>query len=246
MGSAQKRRAGAFLEQAAEFYGAASERRPMARPTLYYYSFLNLAKVLLELKGRSVATRITHGISHKNPQVKTPSWSTAELSVSDGVFKEFASALGGVKPLQKSYRVGQLMQQVVGVHQVWQDVTARSSRFVSVDLSMERATATSDVLLIARLHAEGTRAREIGDANATRLQLHRTTVPVGEKDDGIILRYEGDLVPVAKGKQSGHQARAATLSASLKSDVHMILGAGDQVRFYLMTSERTRSIACTN
>src|SRR3990170_594668 len=55
-------RAAAFIDQAYEFYEAAQNPRLSSRPLLYYYSFLNLAKVLLACRGVRIPVNARHGI----------------------------------------------------------------------------------------------------------------------------------------------------------------------------------------
>ena len=51
--SAQRAEALAYIAQAADFYEAAPSPHLSSKPPLYYYSFMNLVKVLLALKGTS-------------------------------------------------------------------------------------------------------------------------------------------------------------------------------------------------
>src|SRR5881409_2856336 len=51
----------AYVDQAFEFYEAASNPRFSSRPMLYYYSFLNLAKVLLLHRRMKFPPLLDHG-----------------------------------------------------------------------------------------------------------------------------------------------------------------------------------------
>ncbi len=52
-----------FIDQAFEFFTAASNPNLASRPLLYYYAFLNLAKAALLIEGVQLPTTVTHGIS---------------------------------------------------------------------------------------------------------------------------------------------------------------------------------------
>lgn len=60
-----------YIEQASEFYHAAAGGKPNTAPLLYYYSFLNLAKALCELRKPGLHTRrecYSHGLGWRpNP-----------------------------------------------------------------------------------------------------------------------------------------------------------------------------------
>jgi YaaC-like Protein len=59
----QKRRALAYLEQAFDFFEAATTPRLGSKPLLYYYSFLNLAKVALLINNIDFPPSVYHGIT---------------------------------------------------------------------------------------------------------------------------------------------------------------------------------------
>jgi hypothetical protein len=57
-----------YVQQASEFYQAASSAKPNTAPLIYYYSFLNLAKALCELRNPGFHRRAecyAHGLSWK-------------------------------------------------------------------------------------------------------------------------------------------------------------------------------------
>lgn len=61
-----------YIEQASEFYHAAAGGKPNTAPLMYYYSFLNLAKALCEIRKPSLHERAecySHGLSWRpNPK----------------------------------------------------------------------------------------------------------------------------------------------------------------------------------
>lgn len=103
------RQARAYLEQAFEFYAAAENPQLASRPLLYYYSFLNLAKVFLLDSGVSFPPQVTHGIRDPRANVREKlrfegQRVRIEASASDHsrIFPEFANLLGGRRELVTS------------------------------------------------------------------------------------------------------------------------------------------------
>lgn len=63
-------RAVAFLEQAEDFYRTAASSSDSSRPLLYYYAYLNLAKVFMVHQGVELPARMGHGISDPKVNIK--------------------------------------------------------------------------------------------------------------------------------------------------------------------------------
>lgn len=98
----QERAALAYIEQAFEFYEAASNPRTGSKPLLYYYSFLNLAKAALLCERTPIPPVVAHGI--KDPKANVRKRLRLEgqhvridrrLSDHSALFPEFVSLLGG-------------------------------------------------------------------------------------------------------------------------------------------------------
>jgi len=60
---AEAARLHAYIDQAGDFFAAAENPRTGSKPLLYYYSFLNLAKVALRLRGVNLPAKLMHGSS---------------------------------------------------------------------------------------------------------------------------------------------------------------------------------------
>lgn len=60
----------AYLEQAQEFFTAASSPRIRSKPLLYYYAYLNLAKVFLLHRGRTVPPTAKHGMTETTLNIR--------------------------------------------------------------------------------------------------------------------------------------------------------------------------------
>jgi len=127
----------AFLEQARDFFDAAQSHRVSSRPLLYYYSFLNLAKVLLLARRRRLSDTPMHGLA----MVKAGSrggrrFDFQRVRVRKGapgeeVFPELVQALGGSVTDGQKFKVVQLLQQIVGIHSTWAEVAGKCSCFAS-------------------------------------------------------------------------------------------------------------------
>ena len=130
----------AFLEQSQDFFVTASERLA-ANPLLYYYSFLNLGKSLLRLRGIAQSLdHAHHGLTEPPPPPgrRPPPIGRAHLSVRArgqrvNVFPALVRELG-YPWLRNGLRlpISALLAQVVVGHRQWQNATGGSERFFAV------------------------------------------------------------------------------------------------------------------
>lgn len=125
LGKDDAERAYTYVDQAFDFFEAAANPRISSRPLLYYYSFLNLVKVLI-LQKRSIQLPLIarHGITDPGANVKqrlrfagqlvrfkSPARKHSEL------FPELLLALEGEKRLSSGeHRVIHLLAQIPGIH----------------------------------------------------------------------------------------------------------------------------------
>lgn len=133
-------RATAFIDQAFDFFEAASNPRTSSRPLLYYYSFLNLAKVLLLHRKIALPLLVRHGLKDPGANIKKrlrfegqrvlfvrPRPDHSEL------FPEFLTAMGGSLSLcDRSYRVIDMMEQIPGIHRTSCSVSEHEPRFCPI------------------------------------------------------------------------------------------------------------------
>jgi hypothetical protein len=134
-----ERAAVAFIEQAFEFFEAAANPRIGSRPLLYYYSFLNLAKVLLLIRRVKLSVAPKHGLSDPKENVRK----RLQLS-GQGVrflkagrdhselFPEFAKALGTEIKSVREMKVIALLRQIPGIHRTFCKVTGEKPSFLPV------------------------------------------------------------------------------------------------------------------
>lgn len=119
---ADKQKADAYTDQAFEFFEAADNPRLASRPLLYYYAFLNLAKVLILHSGRRLAEASQHGISDpranqrqrlrlEGQQVRVQKTNKSH----NQVFPELIASLNG-QSTSTNYYVLDLFKQVPAIH----------------------------------------------------------------------------------------------------------------------------------
>lgn len=126
----------AFLDQAEDFYRAATAGIS-TNPLLLYYAFLNLAKALIRVRGFTGSLdNAMHGLKVDNNGVELED---SSLVVKDGgnyvnVFGELLEQLGYPRPRNNtSYPVAELLPQVVVGHRIWREAApAHSERFVDL------------------------------------------------------------------------------------------------------------------
>lgn len=118
-------RAAAYIDQAFDFFEAAANPRTSSRPLLYYYSFLNLAKVfILHKRQIQLPLIIKHGITDPRANVKQrlrfPGQQVRFMHVERNhseLFPELILGLEGRSALcGRVFRVSDLMKQIPGIH----------------------------------------------------------------------------------------------------------------------------------
>ncbi|MCP3684825.1 MAG: hypothetical protein GY861_19330 [bacterium] len=142
----------AFIEQAYDFYEAAENPQLGSKPLLYYYSFLNLAKVALILKSILIPVQLKHGISDPGVNGKEEfNLDGQKLHISGRdknkhsmLFPELVIALGGVASTSRDIELLDVLEQIVSIHRVFTQVTSRKNQFVPIK-SIELRTDSSKV-----------------------------------------------------------------------------------------------------
>lgn len=116
----------ALLEQAKHFYQSAEGSPVKSQPLLYYYAFLNLAKIMLVIRDRKLMTaRFHHGVTEKNAGGFTNS--TVELLNRANV-ENVATRLvalfepNGVTLPTGPMKIKELLLHCVGVHRAYCEI----------------------------------------------------------------------------------------------------------------------------
>ncbi len=173
LSKADETKARAFINQAYEFYEAADNPQLGSRPLLYYYSFLNLAKMALLVQGVNLPPSPRHGISdpraNQRTRLRLPGQTVrSEVCAADHsqIFPEVVRALGGNIARQTHFRVDVLLSQIPGVHRTYCRVLNQRPLFVPiVQFSLHRQGQE----IWARLHL----SRSDNDVNVTLRALRR-------------------------------------------------------------------------
>lgn len=132
----------AFVDQAEDYYKAASSSLASAtKPVLYYYCFLNLAKAhILLTKTKENLEKAKHGISEFLPQggnelVDAKLEVFKATSSTNNIFDLFSKSLTGAGIGKKKLKleVRHLLPQVLQGHRVWCSINSETERFISLD-----------------------------------------------------------------------------------------------------------------
>ena len=132
-----------LLEQAKYFYQAAETAPMKSQPLLYYYSFLNIAKIVINLKyplGKGV--EYYHGIETKVTDATT--LKTAEVSFKQyggigstkiSVAKEFLTILGDSIVVPNVTKIEDLLSSCVGIHRTYSETFNKKETFYRLENS---------------------------------------------------------------------------------------------------------------
>lgn len=136
---AEESQAIAFVDQALEFFEAGDNPQLGSRPLLYYYSFLNLAKMFLLVHRVALPPSPRHGISDPRANLRTrlrfPGQSVrAEICAADHsqVFPEFVRLLGCQLQRVRDFGVLSLLSQIPGIHRTYCRVTRSRPCFLPI------------------------------------------------------------------------------------------------------------------
>jgi hypothetical protein len=128
----------AFLQQAEDFYRAASSG-VSTNPVLTYYAFVNLAKALIRVRGYSGSfDRAMHGLTEETAHGGTELVDSEVVAKDTGsgvnIYPELIQRLGYTRPRRNArYPVPELLPQVVVGHRIWRESqTGHTERFVDL------------------------------------------------------------------------------------------------------------------
>jgi hypothetical protein len=195
-------RVAAFVDQAFEFFEAARNPRTSSRPLLYYYSFLNLAKVLLVLKKVKIPLAPRHGV--RDPRENTKSrlqlaGQTVFIEPRDAhrkeLFPEFVEALGGDASEGRKVRIVTLLRQIPGIHRTFCRVTREPPSFMPVK-EFVLLSRTGRVFGRLVLERDDSDVRVTGKRILKRRRFRKALHPV-HADEGRELWFETAEVPGA-------------------------------------------------
>ena len=124
-----------YIEQAQEFFLAASGSKVKSRPVLYYYSYLNLAKAFLLHRDITLPSFPKHGLTERNLNVKERyRFSGQRISLYGKDAKHFNVAVELIEQLgtnvekEKKFHISDLMGYIPSVHRTWSIKQSTRSR----------------------------------------------------------------------------------------------------------------------
>jgi len=160
LASAKRPEARAYIEQASDFYDAASAPRLGSKPILYYYSFLNLEKVLLLLRNVAIPSAARHGISDPRANIRERFRLEGQNILIQNragdhsqLFPEFLAALGGTVSGDRAISFLTVVAQIPSVHRTYAQVASSKNQFIPVkriELVCKDSHAWSRVILAPR------------------------------------------------------------------------------------------------
>jgi hypothetical protein len=213
-----QKRSLAYLDQARDFYEAASNPRLGSKPLLYYYAFLNLAKFALIVRGTPLPQKIQHGISdpraNSKQQIKFSGqrvqW-TGRAQDRSELFPEFLAMLNDGIVSHGSASIKALLRQIPTIQRTYCHVTDEPNAFMPL----------RDVVL---LHADGeiwarfcirssdARLEKILERIGRRQSFKRLLTRVRSDSDAEVW-FETDSVPgVKRGIDNGIRTLAKKLA----------------------------------
>lgn len=135
-----KQRGCAFVEQAHDFFQAAPNQIYASRPLLYFYSFLNLAKAALLVRGYNFPAKLTHGI--EDPKVNSKKKFRMEGQVvhipgrahdRSAFFPEFLFALDAAHLFNRDLKICELLGLIPSIHRTYVQVTDNDERLLRIE-----------------------------------------------------------------------------------------------------------------
>jgi hypothetical protein len=165
----------AFIDQAEDYFRAASKTSTAAtKPVLYYYSFLNLAKAfVLHRKPFSTIPIAKHGLSEKLPAGGRELIDAYMDAYTNGrninVFDAFHEALTETHFTSSRKRIDviNILPQILQGHRIWCGITSETERFISID-NIRILCDSSKKSLWAALYFD---AADLGRLGVSRRQM---------------------------------------------------------------------------
>ena len=140
--NSRKKLAIAFLEQSQDFHRAANVApRLGSKPLLHYYSFLNLAKVLLTIETNLNFKSCIHGLSDPRENIKQRLTITSQIVriqkagvKSISIYREFMKQCEFLVPkASQDTKVIDLLEQIVGIHRITNYTLKTSTKYFPIN-----------------------------------------------------------------------------------------------------------------
>ncbi|WET51654.1 YaaC family protein [Chryseobacterium indologenes] len=125
-----------LLEQAKNFYLAAENSPIKSKPLLYYYSFLNFAKIIINIEKKYGRVSYMHGVGEKhhnkfsNSTIKIAEKKTSTINVSC----EFLNVLdNNIITTPQTINVKDYLAHCVGIHRTYSEIYNIDEIFIRLD-----------------------------------------------------------------------------------------------------------------
>jgi hypothetical protein len=129
----------AYVEQAADFVEAARNPMSGSKPLLYYYTFLNLLKVLLHIRNVDIPPAARHGIADPRANFRERFRIDGQRIQISGeahdhseLFPELVQTLGVPVTGPRSIRVLRVLAQIPAIHRTFLRITGEEPQFVPI------------------------------------------------------------------------------------------------------------------
>lgn len=143
----------AYIEQASDFFTAAENPRVSSRPLLYYYLFLNLAKVACALHDVDMPPKLRHGLSdphtNRRERIKLSGQTVRPNGIAvdhSNLFPEFCNLFGCSPLAEQDIRVVDILRQTPCLHRAY--CTIENTRESHLPIARIRALAKDKELWI--------------------------------------------------------------------------------------------------
>ena len=225
----------AYIDQAQDFFSAAENPRTGSKPLLYYYSFLNLAKVALRLWGVNLPPRLVHGISdpaaNRRTRMRLEGQKVNVLRAATNhsqVFPEFSRIFGGDVSRDRTYRVVDILAQVAVVHRTYVGATGADPLLLPV-LRTEALSDGQRVWLRLAFSRTDQDVQQTLSRIKKRREFKRQLTPVRSEDDDEFW-YE---TSAEEGRGRGVDPALRRLTESLYDVPFTAILTGEGYRYYI-------------
>lgn len=125
-----------LLEQSKNFYAAAENSPIKSKPLLYYYSFLNLSKVVINLEKRYGRASYMHGLkeTHNNRFIHSTVTISKKKTHLKNVSCELHEVIDGINtPLDVTHNIKDYLVHCVGIHRAYSEIYTINEIFFRLD-----------------------------------------------------------------------------------------------------------------
>lgn len=221
-----------LLEQSRYFYEAAEQAPIKSQPLLYYYSFLNLAKIIISLdKGFDASNVFQHGIATKVDT--TTLFNTAEVMLKVlnppriiSVANYFAESMGDhLAPYPRILNVSKCLESCVAIHRTYCEIFNKSESYFRLDNSV---LVKNGKELIFRAEIHGCNDNVMNDLQALHYNVYR--------QDKLYMLSEAYTMPNYNVTKQAY----CLLADQLRSKGLWYYMTGEEIRMYVSTNSDYR------